>query len=157
MLGNISAYDFLTNFLPGLVLVSLCSRILGLPWVQGELVADIGIYFFVGVVVSRLSSLIVEPVLKLSRFVEFGEYTHFLMAEKRDSKIHTMLEVQNFFRALFTAQLCFWFVVAYEAFYNSNQIDRGPFFLILISTITMLLAYRKQAEYLKKRIQHYNQ
>ena len=58
------------------------------------------LYYFIGLIISRIGSLILEPFLKLIKFVRFADYEDYVMASKSDPKIDLFSEQNNMYRTL---------------------------------------------------------
>ena len=66
---------------------------------------DIVVYYFTGLIINRIGSLTVEPILKKLRFIKYAPYSDFAKAAKADSKIDTLSEMNNYTRSLLTCVL----------------------------------------------------
>ena len=120
-----------------------------------NLVMGAFVYYFVGLVISRFGSLVVEPILRWTSFLKFVSYSDFISASKFDQKIESFSETNNMYRT-FVAMLVLLLVLkAYEllalrlAFLN----EYGLHILLTVLLITFLLSYRKQTSYIRKRIE----
>jgi len=109
--------------------------------------------------ISRISSIIFEPLLKFIRFVKFKDYKLFVDASKKDSKLEIMVETNNKFRVLFTMII----MVIIAKFYYSININyfkislvNQEYILLIIICLIYLFSYRKQTKYITKRIEANN-
>ena len=68
ILNKISSYNLLNYLLPGAVF-SVVAELFGLIPAPTEIVEKLIWFYFVGMVISRLGSLILEPLLKKMAFV----------------------------------------------------------------------------------------
>lgn len=158
ILAKISSYDIFNNLVPGAVLAFLLSQ-LGIYTVSTlNVVADLVVFYFMGMVVSRIGSLIIEPLLKLIRFVRYADYKSFLAASQKDEKIAVLLEVNNQYRTFASLLL-----VAIAAYFGRDLVTHYQvpdsavkIGLILGLTLLFLLAYRKQTSYIRKRVEYHN-
>lgn len=156
LIDKLSQYNFLTNILPGTVLCVVLKHMVGYDMFVSEDWYLMGIvFYFVGMVNNRFGSLVVEPLLKCSHFVEFAPYKNFVSAEKKDTKITTLSMENNIFRSyvsVFTLSL-----LAYGYKFGLNIVVSCPISekLLLIILLLMLFAfsYRKQTNYVKKRVE----
>ena len=113
-------------------------------------------FYFVGLIVSRIGSLVVEEIFKRMGFVQFATYKDFISASSKDGKIEKFSQENNMFRT-FTAAFALVFIT--NLIYRMANIapDRGresSWFLVLIIALTLLMAfaYRKQTSYVVRRI-----
>ena len=73
IIEKLGAYQILTNLLPG-IFFSLCLELLfGMSLPTENIVEDIVVYYFMGFIISRIGSLIIEPFLKKINFIKFKE------------------------------------------------------------------------------------
>lgn len=109
--------------------------------------------------ISRFGSVIIEPLFKKIKFLKFRDYIDFDSASKKDSKIELLSEVNNTYRTLNAMTISLLLLKFY------NFLDKKFLFgssvslliLTLIVTVLYLFAYRKQTNYITKRIDANNQ
>lgn len=113
------------------------------------------LYYFIGLTISRISSLITEPLLKKCRLMEFREYKLYLNACKRDSKIDVLVETSNKFRVLLTMIVLVIITKFYQTvniyFFNTPE-SIEQYLLLIILVLIYMFSYRKQTSYINKRI-----
>ena len=65
-------------------------------------------YYFMGLVISRIGSLMIEPTLKKVGFLKSADYSKFVLASKTDNKLDVLSETNNMYRTLcaLSAQSC---------------------------------------------------
>lgn len=152
MVGNFSAYDFITTFVPGAVFAAIVSVGSRSEITSDDIVLGAALYFFYGVVASRIGSLIVQPILEITRFLKAGDYDKFIIAEKADSKIQALLEARNFYRSLLTALLLTIPLIIVDPV-RSGKVHTGTLLvLITLSSVVMLFSLRKQSSYIESRV-----
>lgn len=154
LLDKLTSYNLLNYLLPGVIFAVLAKDILGVDLVQDDLVVGVFFYYFIGAVVSRLGSIILEPLLKWVRFVRFEKYEDFLVASRKDEKINVLLESSNMFRTLASVflllgafKLALWLETQLGI---SEDITNIAVLAALFSLF--LLSYRKQTEFIVNRI-----
>src|SRR3989338_7061831 len=155
LLDKITSFNLFNYLLPGVLFVAILDRFTLYSLVQENLVIGAFVYYFVGLVISRFGSLVVEPILRWTSFLKFVSYSDFISASKLDQKIESFSETNNMYRT-FVAMLVLLLVLkAYEllalrlAFLN----EYGLHILLTVLLITFLLSYRKQTSYIRKRIE----
>lgn len=152
---KISSYNFFNYLLPGIVFSYLLKEITSLDIIQKDIVVGLFIYYFAGMIVSRIGSVVIEPIFKRIKFIKFSNYKDFVSASKIDLKIELFSEVNNTYRTLtsmaFSLLMVKLFLYLFEFFgVGVNiQILMGVLFLFIL----FASAYRKQTNYITKRIE----
>src|SRR5262245_29525169 len=98
LLDKLSSYNLFNYLLPGTVFVAAAQRISAHTFKDENIVVELFLYYFIGLVISRLGSLILEPVMKKAKFVRFAPYRDYISACAKDAKIETLSEQNNSFR-----------------------------------------------------------
>lgn len=155
LLKKISEYQIFNYLLSGSVLVVLLSKTTPINLLSDNAIATIFIFYFVGLVVSRIGSIVVEPVLKKLKVVNFAPYTDYLNAVKSDPKIDTLSQENNTYRTLIATFLLF--LIIYGLSENASSFFAGKsklmtYIIALALLLLFVLAYRKQTIYITKRI-----
>lgn len=159
ILDKISSYNIFNYLLPGILFVFLTKEITSYNLIQENNLIGAFLYYFIGMVVSRFGSLFIEPFLKRVRFLKFSDYKAFVTASKKDNKIELFSEVNNTYRTI----LSMFILLIFEKIYLWIKVYYGlqheTTFIILTLFITMLFlfSYRKQTNYITKRIEANNQ
>jgi hypothetical protein len=159
LLDKISSYNIFNYLLPGILFVFITKEITGYSLIQENNLIGVFIYYFIGLVVSRFGSLFVEPFLKKIRFLKFSEYKYFVLASKKDSKIELLSEVNNTYRTILSMLLILSFEYVYIYIKTTFNISHNltSVIITLITTTIFLFSYRKQTNYITKRIDANNQ
>lgn len=154
LLDKISSYNIFNYLLPGVLFAYLSSEFKGINLVQNDLLTGAFFYYFIGLIISRVGSLFIEPILKKSRFVKFAHYKDFVKATQNDSKIDILSEVNNMYRTLTSMSLLLIFTYLYSLLlikFPDIKLWSFPV-LIVLFIIMFLFAYRKQTNYITERI-----
>ena len=152
---KLSQYNFLTNIIPGSVLCILMKYFIGYDIIPNEPYQAGIIFYFVGMVNSRVGSLIIEPILKHVKWVVFSSYKDFLVAECKDSKVQVLNQENNVYRSYVSV----FFILMIAFFYKHNLSiiqfvqNNETVFLILSLLLLFLCSYRKQTNYIRKRVE----
>ena len=115
------------------------------------------VFYFVGMVNSRVGSLVIEPILKAISWVKFAPYSEFLRAEKEDAKLTILSQENNVFRSYIS--LMFISILGY--IYKSCSLDlrlslnNESLVLIVILFVLFLFAYKKQTSFVRKRVENF--
>jgi len=114
LLEKLSSYNIFNYLLPGIVFVVLADKVTTFRFAQQDIVLGVFLYYFIGLIVSRLGSLTIEPLLKWSKFVKFSPYADFISASKEDKSLEVLSETNNMYRTFCSLFMCLIFLKAYE-------------------------------------------
>jgi len=153
-LEKLTSYNLFNNLLPGVIFAVFICEMLHVELLGDNLAKDFFVSYFIGLIINRFGSLVVEPVLRRIGFVEYAPYEDFVKASQKDPKIEIILESNNIYRTMSALFILVFVVIVYD------QISiKFPFLfdhkLSIISgllLILFLLSYRKQTEFIKKRV-----
>jgi hypothetical protein len=155
LLDKLTSYNLFNYLLPGVLFVILAQRLTKYTFTQSDLIIEAFTCYFIGMVISRLGSLFIEPILKWCKFVRFADYKDFVGASKADPKIEILSEANNSYRTLSALFVTLLILKAYE---QTEQLF--PWIsayrmvaLLLLLLLMFLFAYRKQTAYIVKRIE----
>ncbi len=155
ILDKITSYNLFNYLLPGVLFVVAISSITSYSFEQDNIVIGVFVYYFVGLIVSRVGSLVVEPLLKRARFLKFATYSNFVITTKSYGKTETLSETNNMYRT-FVALFALLLVVKwYEllAQHISFLAEYAVHILIVVLLVMFLFSYRKQTSYIKQRVE----
>ncbi|MFA7361113.1 MAG: hypothetical protein WC139_08760 [Candidatus Kapaibacterium sp.] len=154
LLDKLSSYNIFNYLLPGVIYVVMLSKISHFDLVQKDIITGVFLYYFIGLIISRVGSLFIEPFLKWLKFLNFSEYNKFVIASKQDSKIELFSEVNNMYRTMCSLFLLLIIAKLYEAFLAESPIfyEYGLFVFIIALLLLFLFSYRKQTKYITKRV-----
>ncbi len=154
IIEKIASYNIFNYILPGIIFSFLLKIFLNINLDSNVIYKDFFTYYFIGLIISRVGSLIIEPCLIKINFIKYAAYPDYIKASKKDNKIETFLEINNMYRTFSSAILILIFVKSYlllesksPYFYN----HRIALFLILL-LILFTFSYKKQTDYIRKRI-----
>jgi hypothetical protein len=154
LLNKISSYNIFNYLLPGILFAFLAQHVLPLPMPHTDVLVGAFLYYFLGMVVSRFGSLVLEPLLKVISFVRYADYKDFVAAEKKDQKLQLLLEINNTYRTLCSSFILILLLKLYievEGKYPVLKAWDVTIGMILLA-IMFLFSYRKQTSYVKKRV-----
>jgi prepilin signal peptidase PulO-like enzyme (type II secretory pathway) len=154
LLDKLSSYNIFNYLLPGIVFVVIARKITHYSFIQRDIVVGAFLYYFIGLVISRVGSLIIEPFLKCISFVKYADYSDFIAASKADPRIDVLSESNNSYRTLCATFLTLSLLKGYERFTISLwDVSRwNAHILLAILFLMFLFAYRKQTAYITKRV-----
>ena len=154
LLDKISSYNIFNYLLPGSLFAVIADAVTDYRFIQEDIVVGLFLYYFIGLVVSRIGSLVVEPILKAIGFVTFVDYGKFVEASKADPKIDVLSETNNMYRTLCALFLLLVLVVLFDRFAPSLPwlVDGSPYIVGVALVVMFLFAYRKQTIYIVGRV-----
>lgn len=141
--------------LPGALFAAIADSITSYSFVQDDLFIAAFAYYFIGLVISRIGSLIVEPLLRRTRFVRFAEYQKFIAASKVDEKLEVLSETNNMYRTLCALFLTLFVLVLVDivGIHWPHLKSAAPYIGAAGLLIMFLFAYKKQTSYITRRIE----
>ena len=155
IIQKISSYDIFNNLLPGIIFVTIINMVTTYTLIQENIFIGIFFYYFIGSVISRLGSIIIEPIFR--RFMTFAHYHEYISAAKSDPDIKMLLEKNNMFRSL----IALFSLLIFAKLYNIASIKWTflasilPWILITSIVVIFGVAYVKQTAYVFNRINNH--
>jgi len=155
LLSKLSSYNIFNYLFPGIVFVILAENLSRHSFVHQNIFIGIFLYYFIGLVISRLGSLVVEPILRKISFLHFADYNDFVTAAKKDEKLELLSEVNNTYRTLCALFVSILVLRLYELIEGRFPIltEWSPVLLVVFLLFIFLFSYRKQTTYITKRIE----
>ena len=155
LIDKLSSYNIFNYLLPGALFAGLGEKITTYSLVHENFIIGLFLYYFIGLIISRIGSLTVEPFLKWIRLVKFADYEDFVKASILDSKIELFSELNNMYRTLCSLLVALILYKIYDGvveFQSWNPDTRDLIFLIGLLAL-FLFSYRKQTKYVVKRVE----
>jgi hypothetical protein len=150
----LTTYNLFNNLLPGVIFCAMANSFFSINLTQGDIVNSFFTYYFSGVIIGRLGSIIVEPLLKLLKVVQHEPYSDYVTACKIDSKIELLSEVNNMYRSIISICLGLAIIRIHKISIEAYPFYSNHYGIITIIAIALLFiySYRKQTSYITKRI-----
>lgn len=153
---KISRYNFFNYLFPGVLFVILAPNFFGISLIlffHENLIAALFLAYFLGMIISRVGSMVIETFLRWIKFIEFVKHEDYLDALKKEKKVDTLSEENNIYRTLISLfsllLLIKWFVPLLLRYMSVGGIYTA---ILILCLILFLFSYRKQTKYIKKRI-----
>lgn len=160
LFNKLENYNVLNYILPAIVFIECCKYYVGIDFnITNNIIIDIFMYYFIGLIISRISSLIVEPLLLKFRIInkkEISDKSDFYRAEKEDSKIKILFTDYNMYRNLITVFILLIILKLYkflQKYILINSIFTSTMVFIFL-LILFILSYRKQLKYIHSRVEN---
>lgn len=148
---KISSYNIFNNLFPGALYIYFLERATHVILSGNDIVKSVVLYYFVGLVVGRLGSLVFEPILKFIRVIKFSPYNEYISACVIDSKIEMLQEVANMYRTLFTVSIMLFLSFIFMTHITGVEYKVARY-LSLFLALLFIVSYIKQVRFIVKRI-----
>ena len=156
ILEKLSAYNIFSYLLPGLLFVSLGERLTSFSLIQRSWIVGIVLYYFIGLVISRVGSLIVKPLLERIGFVKEAPYEDYVEASESDSRIGILSAQNTMFRTLCAMCIMLMGLKIGEKVMGILPWGADAYDSIVLVSLFMLFlfSYRKQAQDVVRRVRY---
>ncbi|HDL6888154.1 TPA: phosphohistidine phosphatase [Yersinia enterocolitica] len=149
-LEKISSYNIFNNLLPGAVFLFFFEKTIGYSIASDDVVKNIFLYYFTGLIIGRVGSIAIEPLLR--KIVKFAEYDRFLKAATIDPKIDVLSEANNMYRTLFTMSFLLLMISLILFFINRTHGNVISICIYLFMCFLFIFSYVKQTNYIVMRV-----
>ena len=153
-LNKLSEYHFIQSLVPGMIFTYCSKMFYGVNFLTDKPVYDFIVILIVGLIISRIGSVIVEPLLIKVKILNFCKYTDYIEASQKDSLIRNLSETNNLYRVIIATFL----VLLVEKVYliiseKCVWINEWTYLIMSFSLIVLFIfSYRKQTNYIKQRV-----
>lgn len=154
LLDKLSSYNIFNYLLPGALFAVIADAYSSYSFVHEDVLVAAFVYYFLGLVISRIGSIFIEPILIKIGFFEFTDYKKFIEASKIDEKIEVLSEANNMYRtlcSLFFTLIGFFIFNKFSAAFPLLKTG-APFIASILLMLLFLFSYRKQTNYIVKRV-----
>lgn len=163
IISSIPVYNLLTNLIPGTILAALlkfCVEDCDIFSLTNNIWLLAVILYFLGVVNSRISSLIIVPLLRKIKLISGVDHAEFTKAELKDStgkltQLSRMgTEYRSYVSVFFTTivvKLIFLWPMA-----KALVTEYSCVILLILGFILFLFSYKKQVVYISSRVKNLN-
>jgi xanthine/uracil permease len=155
LLAKISSYNIFNYLVPGALFVIAAKRLAIANLDDSDLATKLLTYYIVGLVISRIGSLLIEPAMKWTNAVRYAPYKDFVLACSKDLKIEVLVEVSNTYRTLAAAFLFLLIGVLVTAGARDWR-TASPWIAAVGSVllaVMFLFSFSKQASYVRRRVE----
>lgn len=154
ILDKLSSYNIFNYLFPGFLFVIVGEKFTSISLLYEKWFIGVFLYYFYGLVISRLGSLIVEPLLKRVKFVQFAPYKDYLEAAKLDARIEIFSEQNNMYRTLCSMSILLIALKIAEQIKDAWPwgADVNSFIFVIGLLVIFLFSYRKQTQYVVQRV-----
>jgi len=153
LLEKLTSYNLFNYLLPGIIFSVLLEKTTSYSIIHKDIMIEAFLAYFIGLVISRVSSIIIEPLLKKIKFVKFADYQDFVLASESDKKIELLSESNNMYRVFISLFFILTIIILYEKFLQNIITGYTSYIVIIGLLILFLFSYRKQTSYITQRIE----
>ena len=154
ILSRLSSYNIVNYLLPGTLFAAFADVLTPYSFHQDSLLVSLFVYYFIGLVISRFGSLVLEPLLRKSRFLTFAAYSDYVTACKIDGQIADLSEVNNMYRTLCAQFIALAGLLVFDSVAKPIPFlsTAAPYLVAGGFLLIFLFSYRKQTKYIVDRI-----
>ena len=137
-LTKLSSYNLFNYLLPGAVFMYFMNQLDIWKINETNIILEIFLYYFVGMTISRVGSVILEPIFMKLRIINFADYKDYLTAKDNDPQIETLLEQNNTYRTITALFLVLGATYAFNLLVKTNFLSEVKVVLLAILGLFLL-------------------
>ncbi|QGY47761.1 hypothetical protein GM418_30095 [Maribellus comscasis] len=155
LVNKLSSYNLFNYLLPGVLFVVILNLTSSYDLLQDSLFEGALLYYFIGLVINRIGSLVIEPIFKKIKFVSYKTPEEFRNASTVYPRILIFSETNNMFRGLCAMFLILIIIVGLDRLGVQVDFNNGMIQLIslVVLLVLLLFSYRKQTKVIFDRIE----
>lgn len=159
IIEKMESYNIFNYLLPGAIFDYIFEGLFELKLVQGNIVENLFVYYFLGMILSRIGSIFIEPICKKLKWVKFVDYEDYIKVSEKDDMIKLLLEVNNTYRTLLSGGIVLIVVKIYFFIMTKLNVSKDINEIVAIIFVIVLFAfsYRKQTKYVADRVKKVNE
>lgn len=150
IIEKLEIYEFINYIFPGVIFGTIFTKIMHKNFFDSNIVIAIIQYYFVGLVLSRIGSILIKNILEKLKVVNFEQYEEFFKCGKKDDKVDLLQREANQFRTYIATFICLFVIEGYLCIINKTFYEIILLFIVL--TIIFIISYKKQIDFIIKRI-----
>jgi hypothetical protein len=156
VVDKISSYNIFTTLLPGALFAGIADRITEHRFVQSDILTALALYYFLGMILSRIGALIVKPLITRLGLVAFKPYSEYLAASKQDPMIANLVEAGNMYRTMIALALSLGLLIVYDRVRQEFLPPAWTHAPAIAMGIGLLFtaAYVRNSRFIGRRIEH---
>lgn len=154
ILEKISSYHIFNNLVPGYLFLIISSKILEKSLIMDNIIYSFFQAYFIGVIISRISSLIIGNAIKKIWKLKRESYGEYIKACKKDDKIEILNQDCNMYRSLCTLMIIEFILKILVVFKIQDLINKNILFLLILILLIIVFArsYVKQSNFISLRV-----
>lgn len=154
LVKKISSYHIFNYLIPGVIAAFLIDTLFNFhfKFVQENMVVGVFFYYFLGSIISRVGSLI-SPVIDFIFRIRKIDYKSYIKAEKNDSKIEILSEINSMYRSFFSLFFILN-IINIKDIINNKSVDVFVTILLISAFFIYIFSYKKQTGFIVKRVEN---
>lgn len=165
--SKISSYNIFNNLLPGIIFCVTITKLTRFSMVVDGILEQLFIWYFCGIVISRIGSVLAEGLLKKIKikgtpYLNFADYKQYASAAEAKPFIATLSETNNTYRTIIALITSIGVVYLYDDllydWFAQNFAAGNKLILLLMGVLLILLfikSYKKQTDYIRMQVEKY--
>lgn len=158
---KISSYNIFNNLYPGILFIYLLKFLFEINLLSDNLLENLILFYFSGMVLSRIGSIIIKPMMKEIKLIIDAPYSDYVKASSIEPLVDTLSEVNNTYRTLLSTFICAFLCklgIIINEICLKNKItflqDNKDWILLILLILLFALSYVKQTNYVRKRVEY---
>ena len=164
---KISSYNIFNNLFPGVIFCCALNRITRFTFSSDNIIEQLFIWYFEGMVISRIGSIFIEGGLKKLKikkqpYIVFADYKQYSAASEAKPFIATLSEVNNTYRTIIALLISLSIIYLYDIFvfdWIAKFLPIGNEIAFIALGIFLVLlfvkSYKKQTDYVRRQVEKY--
>ena len=137
-LNKIETYNILNFLFPGIIFASILTSLIEKNIYSSSLMIAVFEYYFTGLVLSRIGSVVINPILEKIKVIKKENYKSFICKEEKDKKIEILQREANQYRTFVATFVCLFLVEIYNCiFVDLSKVNNIIYFIGLIILFTL--------------------
>lgn len=164
--GKFNYYDLFGHLLPGVIIGLLLNYIItsttleiNIKFITDSVVINLFIFYFIGLVLNRVSAVLIEPPLIKLNILHKCPYHQIIKAEKEDYKLVQLQAVIISYRTFIAGFSLVILLLILLFIFGILNINIAEFFILLISLLLLntvfFISYKKQFNGYTARVMYY--
>lgn len=153
IIKKIETYNIVNYLLPGIIFTIIFTYLTGINIINENTGIAIVEYYFIGLVLSRIGSIIIKPILKACKIIDEEKYEDYIDKESKDEKIPILIREGNQYRT-FISTFVVLSIIEINNIIQKNYDKRMILIAFSALVVLFILSYRKQLIFITKRIKN---
>ncbi len=155
---KINSYHIFNYLVPGYLFLIISGKILKTTLISNNIISSFFEAYFIGIVISRISSLITEKIIVKIWALKKEPYDKYIEANNEDDKLEVLNQDCNMYRSLCTLMLLELVLKIISLLKISNLINKDILIIVILILLVILFAFSfvKQNKYISLRVKKIN-
>ena len=167
IIAKLGTYHILANLIPGAFFGFTLNFLFGITLPLGSIGEYIVGYYFVGLIIGRISSLVTKRVFTRvkgsektlpTQFIEYALYSDYMKAEESTPKLTSLSDMNECYRSLLT---CVWMLPVVVGSHWLVQrwhwlSTHWAWVVVILLFALFLWSYKEQTRFIKERVENAN-